>query len=279
MNCAGVQERLLLYLAGELEASQAAPLLRHLERCPACSRMAERLSETTEQVEAVLPTAIEAPATLDARVMEAVRQLPAPRRPWTGLLPRRQTLSRLALAATLLMLVTASFFTGRWDGARSAQMAARPVPALDLAALGAAHRRLLLAPPAAEIRTADSKQLAQALSPLLPFPAAVVDLRPDGLRLVGGSPVSVRGVTVAALQYNWGGQRVSLFQMEARVLSPSALRQVVFRPDSYFVRKVGGLTYVAWSFGGTNCVMVARSVPMHLLFRLACHASEKLERT
>ena len=62
-------------------------------------------------------------------------------------------------------------------------------------------------------------------------------------------------------------------------LSPPALRQVVFRPDSYFVRKMNGLTYVTWSFGRTNCVLVARAVPMHLLFRLACHASEKLERT
>jgi hypothetical protein len=44
------------------------------------------------------------------------------------------------------------------------------------------------------------------------------------------------------------------------------------------VRKTGDLTYVAWSFGRTNCVMVARTVPMHLLFRLACHVSEKLER-
>ena len=56
------------------------------------------------------------------------------------------------------------------------------------------------------------------------------------------------------------------------------ITQVVFRPDSYFVRKMGGLTYVTWSFSGTNCVMVARAVPMHLLFQLACHTSEKLER-
>ena len=92
------------------------------------------------------------------------------------------------------------------------------------------------------------------------------------------SPATVRGVPVAALRYAWKGQRISLFQMEARALAPAALRQVVFRPDSYFVRKMGGLTYVAWSFGGTNCVMVAQAVPMHLLFQLACHTSEKLER-
>ena len=98
------------------------------------------------------------------------------------------------------------------------------------------------------------------------------------MRLVGGSKAMVHGVPVAALHYRWKGQRISIFQMDARQLSPSALRQVVFRSDSYFVRKTGGLTYVTWSFGRTNCVMVAQSVPMHLLFQLACHTSEKLER-
>ena len=99
------------------------------------------------------------------------------------------------------------------------------------------------------------------------------------MRLLSGAKATVNGVPVAALRYEWRGGRISLFQMDARTLSPRELRQVVFRPDSYFVRKMGSLTYVTWSFGGTNCVMVARAVPMHLLFQLACHTSEKLERT
>jgi anti-sigma factor RsiW len=263
---------LLLYLAGELEPSQTARLMRHLERCSTCTAAAEQLSETAARVEAALPTTIEAPATLDARVMEAVRGLPAPRRPWTALFPRPRLLHRLALGSAVLALMIASFFMGRWDAGR---MASRPAPALDLALLGDAHRQLLSAP-GTEIQTQDPQKLAQALAPLLRFPAAVVDLRPEGLRLVGGKPAEVHGVPVAALHYDWEGQRVSLFQMGT--LSPPALRQVIFRSDSYFVRKVGGLTYVAWSFGGTNCVMVAQNVPMHQLFRFACHASEKLER-
>jgi anti-sigma factor RsiW len=279
MNCAWVQERLLLYLAGELDPPQTARLLRHLEHCPSCTATAERLGETAGQVEAALPTAIEAPATLDARVMEVVRNLPAPRRAWPILFPRRPMLHRLALGSAVLTLMIASFFAGHWQAVVTLARKPEPTSTLDLALLGATHRQLLQAELSTEVKVNNPVQLAQVLTPLLPFPVAIVDLQGDGMRLVGGSKATVHGVPVAALHYRWKGQRISLFQVDGRQLSPSALRQVVFRSDSYFVRKTDGLTYVTWSFGRTNCVMVAQSVPMHLLFQLACHTSEKLERT
>src|SRR5438270_5445967 len=88
MNCAWVQERLLLYQAGELGSEQRDAVARHLERCPRCAAMAEALIETGEQLETALPTAVEAPASLDARVMDAVRRLPPPRRSWRFAFPR-----------------------------------------------------------------------------------------------------------------------------------------------------------------------------------------------
>jgi anti-sigma factor RsiW len=275
MNCAWVQERLLLYLAGELAPHQRARLARHLEQCARCAARAEQLAETQEQVETALPTSIEAPPSLDARVMEAVRRLPPPRSSWRLTFPRAGMRQRLGLASAALCLMIASFTAGNWYGASTTRP--RPVSALDLTLLGSAHLQSL-SEPSAQINTSDPQQLARALRPLLPFALGVVDLHSDGMRLRGGNNTTVNGVPVAALRYAWKGERISLFQMDARTLSPPALRQVVFRPDSYFVRKMGGLTYVAWSFGGTNCVMVAQAVPMHLLFRLACHTSEKLER-
>jgi anti-sigma factor RsiW len=284
MNCAWVKERLLLYLAGELEPGQTARLVRHLERCTPCHTMMESLAETAGRMEAALPTPIEPPATLDARVMEIVRGLPAPRRSWPGLLPRQRVLHRLALGAAALCLMTASFFAGRWDavhqGLATIVVAPTIAPTLDLTVLGAAHQQVLQTPPV-EVRTANPQVLSQALSSLLPFPVAAVNLQDEGMRLVGGNRATIQGVPVAALHYQWNGQRISLFQMDSRKLSPQALQQVVLRSsnsDTYFVRKTADLTYVTWSFGETNCVMVARTVPMHLLFRLACHVSEKLER-
>jgi anti-sigma factor RsiW len=291
MNCAGVQERLLLYLAGELGPSERAKVAQHLEQCARCAALAEKLADTQECVEAALSTPVEAPPALDARVMEAVRRLPIPRPaadPGAGRsVSASRRLSwlrvgvrpRLAFMAAVLCVGIAAFAAGSWYAARTSPAGRVAAPALDLALLGNAHRRALQAPIAAEIRASGPRQLAQALAPRLPFPVAVVDLPSEGMRLVGGSDATLHGVPVAALQYDWKGERISLFQMEARALAPAALGQVVVKPDSYFVRKMGGLSYVAWSFGRTNCVMVARAVPMHLLFRLACHASEKLERT
>src|SRR5260370_22981392 len=97
-------------------------------------------------------------------------------------------------------------------------------------------------------------------------------------RRVGGRPVGGYGVMVAALHYDWEGLRVSLFQVGARTLSPPALRRVLFRSDSFLVKQVGDLACVAWSFGRTSCVLVAESVPAHLLVQFAFHATEKLKR-
>src|SRR5438477_13157807 len=116
MNCARVRERMLLYLAGELEPPQTVRLIRHLERCPACAAMVERLAETAGQVEVALQAAVQAPATLDARVMDTIRQLPAPRRPWPALFPRPRVFHRLALSSAVAALLVVSFVAGRWPG-------------------------------------------------------------------------------------------------------------------------------------------------------------------
>ena len=42
-------------------------------------------------------------------------------------------------------------------------------------------------------------------------------------------------------------------------------------------KQIGEMTYVAWRFGRTTNVMVARQVPMHRLFRLGCHTCEREE--
>jgi len=278
MNCAWVQERLLLYQAGELGAEPREQITRHLERCPRCTAMAEALAETQEQVETALPTIVEAPASLDERVMAAVRSLPPPRRlprfaPWgAGMQPR------LALVAAACCLMLASFGAGEWHGAWRQYQRVAAARTLDLALLGGAHLQYLAALNETPAVPSEPRRVAGELKAQLPFAVGVVDSKSDGLRLLSGSLALVDSVPVAALRYDWKGERISLFQMPSRALSPPALGQVVRPPDSYFVKRMGGLTYVTWSFGETKCVMVARAVPMHLLFQLACHTSEKLER-
>jgi anti-sigma factor RsiW len=278
MRCARVQDRLLVYLSGELSPPQAAGVAHHLEHCAACAALAETLAETAEQVDGSLATTIEPPASLDQQVMETIRRLPAPRRPWFAVLHHEGWPQRLAVAGAALCLLIAVFFAGSWNATRNRTVAVAPVPVLDLARLGEAHRELLAAPASAEIKVSAPQELAHTLAPLVPFTVGVVDLRSEGLRLVGGSQSSVNGIRVAILHYEWEGERVSLFQMDGRELAPASLRQVVVGSDSYFVKKADGLTYVAWSLGRTNCVIVTHAMPMHILFRFACHVSERLER-
>src|SRR5579862_4551912 len=99
MRCARVQERLALYLAGELTPRENARLIHHQARCAACAALAEDLAATQERVEAVLRAEVEAPATLDARVMAAIRALPPRQASWAGLLPQWRGHARFALAA------------------------------------------------------------------------------------------------------------------------------------------------------------------------------------
>src|SRR5262249_2598676 len=130
MRCAWVQERLLLYLDGELPPREAAGLVRHLERCAACTAQAESLAERQAPGDTSLATAIEAPAALDARVMEAVRGLPAPRRPWGAPL-QRGWLPRLAWVPAAVCLLMVGFYAGSWNAART-----RPVDVEMRSALG-----------------------------------------------------------------------------------------------------------------------------------------------
>ena len=71
MRCARVQDRLLLYLAGELEPREEEALRRHVESCSHCSAVAAELAETQELVASALRTTVTAPASLHARVMAA----------------------------------------------------------------------------------------------------------------------------------------------------------------------------------------------------------------
>jgi anti-sigma factor RsiW len=277
MKCGWMQDRLLLYLAGELGARQAAGLVRHLETCASCATLAEELAETGGKVNAVLRTDVEAPAALDAHVMEVIRGLPARRRSWGALFPQWRWHQGLALNAAALSLLVAGFSAGSWHATRRVPISRVTAPSLDLGLLGDAHRRSQMKTASAELRISAPERLSQELTPLVQFPVAAVDLRPEGLRLVGGSRTTVQGHPAACLHYEWKGERVSFFQMDATKLSPPALRPVRFNGEFYLVGERDHLSYVAWRSGRTSCALVARARPEHLL-RLACYACDALDR-
>jgi anti-sigma factor (TIGR02949 family) len=282
MNCAWARDRLLLYLAGELEPREAEVLREHLESCARCAAEAEALAETEARVTRVLRSAVKAPTTLDARVMEVVRHLPPPRRSWLGLWVPWRVRRRVVALSAALSLVVAGYFVGHWQGDRGQMHLSGATqtdrPTLVLALLGDDHLKYLANPQPAEIPGPDPRQVALGLMPLLKFPVAAVDLQPEGARLLGGRKCEVHGVPIAFLLYDWKGERVSLYQIDGRKIALPPLREVVFRGRRFLVGDGGGLSYIAWRSGVMNFVMVSGAKPERLL-HLACTASGMSDRT
>jgi anti-sigma factor RsiW len=259
----------MLYLAGELGPKETGRLLAHLARCADCTALAEDLAATQERVAKVWHGNIEPPATLEARVMASVRALPKQRSRWPIPLSHWGQRPSFAFVAAGLGLVILGFVVGRrWPAASG----------LELARLGDAYNRMLAAAPDAELRDSDPQHLSQQLTPLVRFPVRAVDLQPEGVRLVGGGRANVDSVPMVTLHYDWQGKQISLFEMEGAKRIPIPLQKLGHEADSYYVRKVGDTAFVAWHSGKTDCVMIARSIPMHQLFHFACHACEKQER-
>jgi anti-sigma factor RsiW len=273
MNCAWVRDRLLLYLGEELCFQEAVELCAHLESCARCTTEAEELAETLDLVERGLRTTASAPPTLDARVMAAVRQLPA-RRQWTPFAASWSGGRRLAAAAAALGLLIGGYSAGRWHAGRNGTPAPavahteRPLLALEL--LGDDHLKYLANPQPAQIPGPDPREVALGLMPLLNFPVAAVDLQPEGARLLGGRKCEVHGVPIAFLLYDWKGERVSLYQIDGRKIALPPLREVTLRGQPFLISESGGLGYVAWHSGAMNFVMVSGASPERLLQLARC---------
>jgi anti-sigma factor RsiW len=267
MRCARVEERLVLFLAGELRPDERARLIGHLERCAACTAMVEGLATTQERVATALQMDIAPPATLDARVMAAIRALPQPGSTPAVAFAGRRRQPRFALAAAACLVICSGVLWLRTPAA----------PAL--ASLEATHRRLIATSPFPTTYEVDPQRLAQQLTSQARFRVRAADLKSEGATLEGGIQTTVDNVPMVALRYAWQGKQVSIFEMDAGKATPAALRQLGHEADSYYVHKTGDLACVAWHSGKTDCVMIARAIPMHQLFHLACRACERQEQS
>jgi anti-sigma factor RsiW len=276
MNCARVQNRLPLYLAGELESREVALLSRHLDSCARCAAAAEELAETQELVEGALRTTLHAPAALHTRVMAGVRAEPARRFPWRALMSSWRGRQQLAAVAAALCLMAGGFLAGHWHRVeKPSPVQALPQPqrpTLSLALLGQDHREYLAKSQPAQVLGPDPRIVSRGMTQLLKFPVTVADLQPEGARLLGGRKCQLRGASIAFLLYDWKGERVSLYQMDGRKVVLPPLRGAVIREQCFLVGEAEGLGYVAWRSGAMNFVMVSGMVPERLL-RLARRAS------
>ena len=310
VTCRWVQDRLLIYLAGELDSRLAVKVVRHLERCGRCTRVAEELAEAQEMVEGALRTGsiIVAPPTLDERVMAAVR-LRRQQQPQIRSRPAKRLAGKVGASCTMAAaLLGIGFVLGRAynenvpaiaipsNSTNSSPIAAPEVqqqqhshglveqqqhgsgkaiiqpPALRIALVGADHRKLLAGETHAEITGADPARVTRAMSDRFPFAIAAADMGSAGARLLGGRSCRLQGLPAALFLYEWQGRRVSLFQMDARRIALPRLREEVFDGECFLIGEQDGLSYALWCTGRTNHVLVAQASPQELL-RLASVAA------
>lgn len=277
MICGWAKDRLLFYLSGELDSQETARLLRHLEKCARCTAIAEHLAEVQATINPLLRTNIQPPSTLDARVMDAVRRFPSGRRPWSTFPPMWSWRRHVALLVAIPLLLLVGYVLGRWQSGRSWDeiLASFSIskPVLELAAVKADHLLSLSNKAPVHVPGPDPRQVAHGLESRLKFAVVSVDLQAEGAVLRGGRECRLQGIPTAFLQYDFNGERISLFQMEADRIALPARLQPVDNGRCYLVAQMDDMTYILWCAGDRNFVMVARIVPEQLL-SLASRAQE-----
>jgi len=99
MKCAETEEMLLLKESGELDADREAELLEHIEKCPACRKLADR----NQRVLDILGPPPEMPVELANSILNSARQRDSRRNPWISRLVRDFGLAAAVSAAAILL--------------------------------------------------------------------------------------------------------------------------------------------------------------------------------
>lgn len=200
MNCQEVRELLSAYGDGELDAARKAEIERHLEQCPACSRI---IAEDRAMAEAVALRArrFEAPAALREQVMANLRAEGAERRVLS--FPQKHKSTVWAIAAVLLV---GSFVAGVMISRRGA--GERNFLAKQVVA---SHVRSLMATHLADVASSDHHTVKPWFDGKLTFSPPVVDLAAEGFPLVGGRLDYFDQHSVAALVYRRDKHIINLF--------------------------------------------------------------------
>jgi mycothiol system anti-sigma-R factor len=218
VNCDFTRTVLHGYLDGELDASRAAEFEHHLETCRECTtaleseeslRSSVQRSGLYENAPAALRKKIR--ASLDAATASpAAIRIPAWR--W------------LAVAATILVVASVSWFSLRRGGKDSASTAP-----FTVAELIDAHVRSLQPGHLTDVASTDQHTVKPWFNGKLAFVPPVRDFANDGFPLIGGRLDVLGGQNVAALVYTRRKHIINVFVMPTREpdtpIHPPGLRQ------------------------------------------------------
>jgi len=188
-SCPGRVEAISALLAGELGEAEELELRRHLDGCARCVAWRAELEGLSDALARELRRE-RAPRRLGERVAGL-----APRR--VGPLTRP---SRPAAVAALGAAVLAAVLVVAW--------ALYPPPSFE-AALVADHRKLVSGRVALHAPASDPEAVERTLAARLPFSVELGSV--SGARLLGGHACHLVGRDAAYLQFERGGERISVF--------------------------------------------------------------------
>lgn len=267
MRCAKVQDRLLLYSAGDLSSLERAKIRIHLLRCVCCAAVAEDLSNVEETVHRAVCTSVTAPPGFQQRVMSAVFALPI-RLTWRERLQQPIVWNRrLAVACALIFLMAGGIAYGNWRASNVVpdEHCSVGPPTIDLMGARILHASNLTGCDPVVVSGNEPVSVAQRLTHLVGFYVYPVDLSASNAVLAQGRKWASGGVPLAVMQYTWGSKRVSLFQVQAGVLKVPRMRAVTYRSRPFLVDTDAGLACVLWHAGKSDFVLVAAASTADLL--------------
>jgi anti-sigma factor (TIGR02949 family) len=222
MQCNDARLLLHAYLDDELDAGDSVRLIRHVAKCPACSRALERQSQLRELLRRAKPRhAI--PEALRMRVLAALPMPmpasapsappPPPLRPRSSM--RRWNMLPLALAASLMLLLGGGGIGIAW------QRQASDSTALTEEVLSN-HLRSLQSQHLTDVLTSDQHTVKPWFDGKLEFSPQVRDLDAAGFVLVGGRLDVLHGRRVAAIVYRRRQHAINLFELPVTAASSAA---------------------------------------------------------
>ncbi|MFO0746031.1 MAG: zf-HC2 domain-containing protein [Myxococcota bacterium] len=253
MNCEDIQKGIYVYLDGEFAEPERVDFEGHVRACAICRQKVERERTFISGVRQAVPR-VAAPAGLEDRIRAALAAAPAPDE-----LPRRRAERRpmgFWAAAAAVLVVSGGITVWRVS---SHGVETGETPERIAAEAVATHRSQL----PMEVRGSQT-QIRQFLEANVPFHVDLSFADAPDTQLVGARFTRVDGRDAVLLNYETGGERLSVLQVaadlkdpdtgsepEAQELAPSFATQAGF--DVATFKRRGVMSSVVGA-GGTGSV-------------------------